>query len=281
LDPFGCEIIGDLSQPLMPADVELLSRHLQQDNLLVAHGQSLSDADHVRVMEYLGEVLELDDHRSFEFVANQPELGKLGAEEIAWHSDMAFHVSPWRVLSLYAVDVVNGASSTLFASGTRAYNRLSPQLRDLIADLDALHLFALEFSGRNRTESLDSSAPRAVHPVVMRHAVTAMPFLFVSWQQTDSVVGLDQRASDVLLSSLFECLYAPNNVVSHRWAPGDLVVWDNLAIQHCRGNLETVGRRVLRKVIIGDQTLNDAFPQLAGMSLEQMRVLLTPKDPST
>jgi hypothetical protein len=39
-------------------------------------------------------------------------------------------------------------------------------------------------------------------------------------------------------------------VLDHEWRRGDLVVWDNLAVQHARGNVEIEGpERTLRKVI--------------------------------
>ena len=40
-------------------------------------------------------------------------------------------------------------------------------------------------------------------------------------------------------------------VFEHRWRNGDFIVWDNIALQHERGNLETVGKRVLQRAIVG------------------------------
>ena len=44
-------------------------------------------------------------------------------------------------------------------------------------------------------------------------------------------------------------MYAPDNVYEHTWQVGDLLVWDNLALQHARDAVN--GRRTLRRVPVG------------------------------
>ncbi|MFT3966100.1 MAG: TauD/TfdA family dioxygenase, partial [Sphingobium sp.] len=53
------------------------------------------------------------------------------------------------------------------------------------------------------------------------------------------------------LHRLFDALYAPDNLLEHRWHRGDLLIWDNVRFQHARGPLAEVGRRVLQRVIVG------------------------------
>lgn len=54
-----------------------------------------------------------------------------------------------------------------------------------------------------------------------------------------------------LLEDLFAHLYRPEHVDVHRWAPGDLVVWDNHVLQHGRPDVGTEARRTLRRVVVG------------------------------
>jgi taurine dioxygenase len=62
-------------------------------------------------------------------------------------------------------------------------------------------------------------------------------------------VGLGPDESEELLEELFQYLYAPANLLEHVWRNGDLVVWDNFAVQHARANVRTDGpARTLRKV---------------------------------
>src|SRR5690606_36994699 len=95
----------------------------------------------------------------------------------------------------------------------------------------------------------DPGAPTAEHPVVMPHPVTGDDLLYVSAMQTDSIVGLPEDESEALLARCWEVLYAPDNVYEHVWSPGDLLVWDNLALHHARRAVS--GRRTLRRVPVG------------------------------
>jgi alpha-ketoglutarate-dependent taurine dioxygenase len=60
---------------------------------------------------------------------------------------------------------------------------------------------------------------------------------------------MDPVEGEALLAELFEHLYAPANLLEHRWRNGDLVLWDNLAVQHARANVQSDGpSRTLQKV---------------------------------
>jgi taurine dioxygenase len=49
-------------------------------------------------------------------------------------------------------------------------------------------------------------------------------------------------------------------VYEHTWCNGDIVIWDNIALQHARGSLKSAGRRVLQRVIVGTEGV---CPQVA------------------
>jgi taurine dioxygenase len=67
---------------------------------------------------------------------------------------------------------------------------------------------------------------------------------------TARIEGLSDDESEALLEELFAHLYRPEAVFEHDWRQGDLVVWDNLAAQHARGNVKLQGpERTLRKVL--------------------------------
>ena len=109
-------------------------------------------------------------------------------------------------------------------------------------------MFALDLAARNRDVDVDSIYPRTAHPVVRNHPVTGAPILFVCRNQTDSIVGLAPDESEELLSALFVVLYDSSHVFEHTWRAGDVVIWDNLAVQHGRADIATHGPRVLQRV---------------------------------
>jgi taurine dioxygenase len=86
---------------------------------------------------------------------------------------------------------------------------------------------------------------------------TGRDALFVSRLLTDAIVDLPRADSDHLLDALFDVLYDPARVLVHRWEVGDLVLWENLEVQHARGDFDRAHRRVLRRVIAGDEAMHD------------------------
>jgi alpha-ketoglutarate-dependent taurine dioxygenase len=68
-------------------------------------------------------------------------------------------------------------------------------------------------------------------------------------QMTKEIVGLPRDESEALLAQLLAHLYDPTIRWNHDWRPNDLVVWDNIAVQHARPNVTNDGpARTLRKV---------------------------------
>jgi taurine dioxygenase len=61
---------------------------------------------------------------------------------------------------------------------------------------------------------------------------------------------MSEQESDELLGVLFDHLYDKSKEMAHHWREGDLVVWDNIALQHARPNVQSEGpARTLRKTI--------------------------------
>src|SRR5262249_52790426 len=66
------------------------------------------------------------------YLSTDPNKGVNGLIGLGFHSDYAFNPEPDFGVSLYAVDVVDDASSTTFANGALAYAALTAELRDRI-----------------------------------------------------------------------------------------------------------------------------------------------------
>jgi taurine dioxygenase len=82
-----------------------------------------------------------------------------------------------------------------------------------------------------------------------RHPRTGRKILYVSQGMTKEIVGLPHGESEDLLEQLFAHLYSPPNVWQYEWRNGDLIIWDNLAVQHARSDVRPDGpARTLRKV---------------------------------
>ena len=65
----------------------------------------------------------------------------------------------------------------------------------------------------------------------------------------DIVVGWEREESERARRVAHEHLYTPDNVYRHEWQVGDLVVWNNLSLQHGRPQLPGTGERTHRHVL--------------------------------
>jgi taurine dioxygenase len=273
LSPFGAVLDLDLSKELTAAQAADFLQLFRQHYLLVLRGQNLDEAQQKKVMSYLGPV----PSDAVGLTSNDPNVGLQGSIQLAYHSDLSFAAEPDLGASLFAVDLVNDASSTSFASGTRAYASLPEALKERLRGLKALNIWSIDQTGRNHVSSLKDSDPRSTHPVVWEHPATGERVLYVTEMQTDSIIGLPAAESEALIKELFGYLYAPDNIVEHRWRVGDLAIWDNRALQHARKDVSQVGIRTLRRVSIARRSFFDQFPQFrpgeSGFVDERMKAM--------
>jgi taurine dioxygenase len=247
LAPFGVEARIDLSGPLPPADQDELRRLYARDGLLVFRDLQLSMEEQIELCRVFGPVLD-SPYENY-YVSNARQDGHLGVMELQWHNDVPYLPKPYLAAALHAVEVTPGASSTRFASGIRAYERLPQTLRDRIAGLNALQVKQRYSDRTNRLTDLQPGDLCTVHPVVGRQEEAGRPYLFVNQNMTALVIGLSAEASDELLQELYSALYVRDDVYEHAWRPGDLVLWDNLAVQHARGRV-SADTRTLQRVSI-------------------------------
>jgi taurine dioxygenase len=86
---------------------------------------------------------------------------------------------------------------------------------------------------------------------VLPHPYTGQPLLFVNELMTDSIVELDDSDSEALLEELWSYLDDDAVRYEHEWQVNDLIVWDNLSLQHGRRDFPLGQRRSLRRFQIG------------------------------
>jgi taurine dioxygenase len=88
--------------------------------------------------------------------------------------------------------------------------------------------------------------------------------LFVTEHHVDLISDVSEARSAELLATLFKQLYAPSRRYEHVWRVGDLVIWDNLAIQHARTRASdpSEGVRALQRVAIGEHGFKEQLELL-------------------
>ena len=249
LAPFGVEVRIDLSASLSSADRDELRHLYARDGLLVFRDLKLSMEQQIDLCRVFGPVLD-SPYENY-YVSNARQDGHLGVMELQWHNDVPYLPKPYQAAALHAIEVAPGASSTRFASGMRAYERLPKTMQERIAKANALQV-KQRFSDRaNRLTDLHPGDLCSVHSIVREQDGTGRPYLFVNQNMTALIIGLPPEESDALLEELYAALYMQDDVYEHVWHLGDLVLWDNLSVQHARGRVSG-DRRTLQRVSIAE-----------------------------
>ncbi|MEZ5891468.1 MAG: TauD/TfdA family dioxygenase [Xanthobacteraceae bacterium] len=92
----------------------------------------------------------------------------------------------------------------------------------------------------------------ADHPVKAISERSGRPILLVTEHHATRILEMDEAQSDAVLQELYSYLYAPERRYEHVWQEGDLLVWDNMALQHARTAQSDPGegRRALQRVAL-------------------------------
>lgn len=259
LFPFGVEIEHDLAEPLAPSLAYHLRELWREHGLVLARGQNLSMERQRALCALLGPVLE----RAGEGPSLSNEGGGPSASALNWHSDAAYTEAPFDALCLHAIAVENEASSTRFVSAEQAWVELPDDVRCALAGAqqEMISPHFSQLAGVTCDDPAPQAMKRGIRPCVLENPHNGRQCLWVSALQTAGVLGMDREASRALLHTVFDFAYAPARVFEHRWRKGDVIFWDNFALQHARGDLVGVGKRVLQRVIVGREGV---APHIAG-----------------
>ena len=258
----GAEVRGlDLAREVTAADRQVLAEAYAEHHLLRLHHPGLSSEDHLRFAALFGPLWDERGAGEFvQYVSNTRDDRIIDEGPLLFHSDLAFTPKPVLGLSLYAVTVPKGGAPTRFANAARAWRCLPEALRSRLTGARARHLFDLETQRGDvpyREETLPERAPRATHPVCFPHPVSGREILYLSEMQSDRILDVSPEESTAALADAFAVLYAEDNVYEHAWRPGDLLVWDNLALQHARPAMPDAQERTLRRVTLATAGVAD------------------------
>ena len=250
----GAEVDLDLSGPWVdsPEDVDELREAFRTYHLLVFHDPELPTESQIRLMEMLG--LQPDEWTNgdrFGFLSNHLKVAPNDGQHNAYlfHSDLMWKSQPINSISLYAMVVPDEPAPTIFASGVGAAAHLPSDLRARVEGQEGL--FLIDFTGgdkRYSEETASTEAPRATQSVLYDDPVSGEETLVVDSLFFDKFVGWDRDESEALRAELHTHLYDPANLHRHDWQVGDLVIWNNVALQHARPELPSTGERTHRRV---------------------------------
>jgi taurine dioxygenase len=258
LEPFGVHVDFDLSQPMTAQEEAAIPELLFRHGLLIFENQDITDARQRQIMAAIGRVSA--GYNGFSML--DPD-GELGRTRITFHSDYAFTTTPMTALSLFGVNVSEGQSSTDFASGVRAYADMPQGLKDRVAGRQALAVLPKDQGLVQLDQPFPEGMPSIVRDVVIDHPMTGEKIVYIHELQCCGIEGMAKAEGDALAREVFAHIYRPENIYSHSWKTGDLVIWDNMALQHGRPALDKVDKRSLRRIGVAEKELLELCPDFA------------------
>jgi len=275
---YGSEVIGlDPSTELDDDDIALLRKTFDERSLLLFRGLDI-DAAYQQYLAKLvighegptGDGKDVDAADAF-MVSNRETDGGAPYGRLLFHSDMMWADNPFHVLTLYGLELEPPVAPTVFTSSAHAWDTLPDDLRSRVEDKHALHMTGQRDRGKEQEgellQPIRENVQSTTKPVANTNPRTGRTLLYVSQMMTDSIVELEPDESEELLEELFAHLYDEKMTWQHDWQQGDLVLWDNLSMQHARLEVDKDGPvRTLRKVIAPKPTMKMERPKFSKVS---------------
>lgn len=274
---FVAEIAGvDVARPLKPTDRQAIEDAINRYAVVVFRGQTLDDERQVAFASNFGPIessaLKLR-HRDIKHriassqvadISNLDGDGNVmkpdarrrldGLANRLWHTDASFRAVPGGLSMLYAHVIPEEGGDTEFADLRAAYDALPETKKKELEGLVAEHsiwrsreqLGVVQYTDEER-----ASLPPVPQRVVRTHPGSHRRTLYLA-AHASHILGLPVADGRLIILDLIEHATQPRFVHAHRWAKGDLVIWDNRCTMHRARPFDTTKVRDLRRVTTRD-----------------------------
>ena len=251
-DRFGAEIGNvDLSNSIDDATFAEIEDAFVKWSVIVFRDQTMSPEGHMAFAQRFGELeinaftkYALDGHPGILKLSNVIENGEAHGYADAgsfWHSDMSYTQTPPRLTMLYAIEIPfdengNSRGDTMFASAQDAYDALDDKTKAQINNRKAVHFFGAKKRGVKKAvkltqEQIDKNPPVS-HPIARTHPISGRKAIYVTADECTGIEGMSEGDALPLLQRLSDHVVKPEFQYHHKWQIGDVLMWDNCAVQH-------------------------------------------------
>ena len=236
---------------------------------LIFPNQHLTEEAQIAIAKRFGdlELLTPDDTMKAVSISNQKENGSVYDPEDfryktlrgneGWHTDSSYMPLAAKVSILSAQVVPEEGGETEVADMRAAYDELSDSMKDRVSGLEAYH--SLYQSQAKIGYNIETGAGYGYHtkgaplrPLVKTHPITGRKSLFIG-RHAYEIPGMEQEEGQKLLDELVTFACQPPRIYTHRWQPGDVLMWDNRCVLHRARPYDFSEIRVLRHTrVAGD-----------------------------
>jgi taurine dioxygenase len=252
--PLGVVVTGvDLAAAAQPGSAlpagriaDLLARH----GVAVFPAQDLDDDAFAAFLRRLGPLAftagetPVPGREDLNLISN---VGRATAPRSSFHVDTSYVRHPPAYTALRAVTVPAAGGETLFSDQYRAFETLPDDLRARAEGRTIRHVVTGVDPG-------PGAETEAEHPIFRPHPRSGRTALYLTVpSRCRSVSGLDEAGSAALVEALYAHSTRRDNVLRHRWAPGDVVIWDNGCVLHRADHADVRGDRVLHRGMVASR----------------------------
>jgi alpha-ketoglutarate-dependent 2,4-dichlorophenoxyacetate dioxygenase len=196
----------------------------------------------------LADISNLDEQGNISPADNRRRAYGLGNR--LWHTDASFQDPAGRYSMLSAKVIPPGGADTEYADMRAAYDTLPAETKARLEGLRVHHSIAYsrQTLGFEFSPEEAGRLEGAVHPLVRVIPRSHRRSLYLA-SHASRIIDWPLPEGRLLLRDLIEHATQPQFVYRHRWAVGDLVIWDNRATMHrARPFDDMLYRRELRRV---------------------------------
>ena len=262
----GVSVTGiDLKQEITAQEADVLRRALYENCVLILPGQFLDNDAHLRLARIFGEPFHPHYYAAnsvpgYPDIAEVPNFGKAKAPAEAWHTDWSHLKVPPTVSVAVPTVLAPAGGDTMFSNQYAAYERLSAGMRTFLAGRRAKFVGSRPVGEVQRLAGTADQLPQARKEEVVgyqliarEHPGTGRTALYLN-RPGKAMVAIEDftpEESLPILTYLYELSTTPDNVYRHRWAPGDVVCWDNRCAMHYGVHDYGDAERTLHRITVG------------------------------
>jgi taurine dioxygenase len=269
---YGAEILGIVVDSISSDELSFVHKQLLLHKVLVIRNQSSLSVEGMRSFtRYFGDLYShlesqshLNGYTDVNIVSNirNPatglHIGLYGAHVENFHSDLSWSNLPCKLTVLKSEIRPDGCGKTQFLDSVTAYDHLSQDWKDSLKGLKGRYCYLKnrdleQEKGLSRSQ-IETASKCAVHPIVTTHPETGGKNIFANPSHTQAIEGYTKESSDQILTYLYAHTKQPKFIYDHFWQDGDLLLWDNRAVQHrATGCPDDKPRKLIRTTVLNDR----------------------------
>lgn len=246
---FGARITGlDMSTPLDDETLANVRDAIDQHSFLLFPDQDFDDDKQLALTRQIGE--PEPSHTALDRIEYFGTIGNVQADGTAlgnnhkktvfltgnnmWHSDASFKEVPAFVSIMCAYETPDEGGATMFVSTRSAYQQLSDEEQERIDPLVVIHDYVYSRS-KVAPDAVSPELAASLPPVrqkLVRYNKTADAKNLFIGSHASTIEAWDQADARALLDDMTDQATQAEHIYTHRWQPGELVIWDNRCLLH-------------------------------------------------